>query len=199
MDYSRCKNLNFVIFHPYEKSFDYLPQLKIFDTDTSRDVSLEIKIYVKYLGILIDKNFSWKMHIDNVATKLRKTVGLIAKLRHFVSSATYLAKYLPCVNLSLFILRLGGSLGTGVKNTFNQNLITSEESSPIYIFCQQEYSCNSFFYYCLYFKSVSYLLHDIHTNSAPTKIVNLFSQISSIHSRPSSKNDMYIKNLILKN
>ena len=134
MDYSRCKNLNFVIFHPYEKSFDYLPQLKIFDTDTSRDVSLEMEIYVKYLGILIYKNFSWKMLIDNVATKLRKTVGLIAKLRHFVSSATYLAKYLPCVNLSLFILRLG-SLGTSVKNTFNQNPIASEESSPISIFC----------------------------------------------------------------
>ena len=26
----------------------------------------------------------------------------------------------------------------------------------------------------LYFKSVSYLMHDIHANSAPSKIVNLF-------------------------
>ena len=35
-----------VIFHPYQKSVDYLPQLKIFDTDTSRYVSLETKNYV---------------------------------------------------------------------------------------------------------------------------------------------------------
>ena len=43
------------------------------------------------------------------------------------------------------------------------------------------------------FKSVSYLMHDIHTRS---KIVNLFSQTSCIHeynTRSSSKNNMYIK------
>ena len=72
------------IFHPYQKSVNYLPQLKFFDTDTNRYASLDMKHYVKYLGILIDKNLWWKIHIDSVATKLRKTVGLIAKLRHFV-------------------------------------------------------------------------------------------------------------------
>ena len=50
------KKTHFVIFHPYQKSVDYLPQLKIFDTDTNQYVSLEMKNYVKYLGILIDKN-----------------------------------------------------------------------------------------------------------------------------------------------
>ena len=64
------KKNNFVIFHPYQKSFDYLQKLKISDTDTNQYVSLEMKNYVKYFGILIDKNLSWKMHIDNVATKL---------------------------------------------------------------------------------------------------------------------------------
>ena len=46
-------------------------------------------------------------------------------------------------------------------------------------------------------------MHDIHTNTAPSTIVNLFPEISPIHAydtRLSSKNDMYIKkNLILKN
>ena len=73
------QTVNFVIFHPNQKSVDYLPQLKIFDTDTNQYVSLEMKNYVKYLGILIDKNLLWKIHIDNVATKLSKTVGLIGK------------------------------------------------------------------------------------------------------------------------
>jgi hypothetical protein len=36
------------------------------------------------LGILIDKNLSWKHHIDVIATKISKSVGLIAKLRHFL-------------------------------------------------------------------------------------------------------------------
>ena len=101
------KKTNFVIFHPYQKSVDYLPQLKIFDTDTNQYVSLEMKNYVKYLGILIDKNLSWKIHIDNVAAKLSKTVGLIAKLRHFVPQHTllniYRALILPYLSYGLIV------------------------------------------------------------------------------------------------
>ena len=53
----------------------------------------------------------------------------------------------------------------------------------------------------LYFKSVSYVMHDIHTNTAPSKIVNLFQQTSSIHTyntRTSSKINMYIKKFNLQ-
>lgn len=45
---------------------------------------LECKDYVKYLGILIDKNLNWKTHIGLIALKNSKTIGMIAKLRHFV-------------------------------------------------------------------------------------------------------------------
>ena len=44
-------------------------------------------------------------------------------------------------------------------------------------------------------------MHDIHTNTAPSKIVNLFSQTSSIHAyntRSSAKNNMYIKKFNLE-
>ena len=41
---------------------------------------LECKDYVKYLGILIDKNLIWKGHIDLIALKLSKTIGMIATL-----------------------------------------------------------------------------------------------------------------------
>ena len=100
--------LLFPFFHPYQKSVDnQVPQLKIFDTETNRYVSLEMKNYVKYLGILIDKNLSWKIHIDNVATKLIKTVGLIAKLRHFVPQHTllniYRALILPYLSHGLIV------------------------------------------------------------------------------------------------
>ena len=43
--------------------------------------SLECKDYVKYLGILIDSNLSWKVHIEYISLKISKAVGLIAKLR----------------------------------------------------------------------------------------------------------------------
>ena len=43
------------------------------------------KDYVKYLGVLLDSNLSWKSRIDNVALKVSRTVGVVARLRHFTS------------------------------------------------------------------------------------------------------------------
>ena len=57
------------------------------------NISLECKNYVKYLGILIDSNLSWKIHIEYIALKISKIVGLIAKLRHFVPLHTLLNIY----------------------------------------------------------------------------------------------------------
>ena len=78
------KKSNFVIFRPYQKKLNYHPRLSIFDNEKNRNVNLERKDCIKYLGVLIDENLSWKNHINSVTTKISKTVGLIAKLRHFV-------------------------------------------------------------------------------------------------------------------
>ena len=56
----------------------------MFDNEENKYVDLESKVYMKYLGVLIDKNLSWKYHIDAIATKISKKFGLIAKLRHYV-------------------------------------------------------------------------------------------------------------------
>ena len=66
-----------------------------------------------------------------------------------------------------------------------------------FLFLLMQISCQL----ALYFKSVSYLMHDIRTNTAPSKIVNLFSLTSFIHvynTTSSSKNNMYIKKFNLE-
>ena len=52
---------NFVIFHPYQHKPDCTIQLEICNNDFKKSV--------KYLGILIDNNLSWKYHIDYISTK----------------------------------------------------------------------------------------------------------------------------------
>lgn len=78
------KKSNFVIFRPYQKKLTIQPKLSIYDNDKQKNVPLECKEFIKYLGLIIDKSLSWKQHIDHVATKISKIVGLIAKLRHFI-------------------------------------------------------------------------------------------------------------------
>ena len=42
--------------------------------------------YLRYLGIIIDGNLNWKIHIDDLASKLNRANVVLAKLRHFVNS-----------------------------------------------------------------------------------------------------------------
>ena len=57
---------------------------------TTKKVSLGRKNFIKYLGLLVDENLSWKTHINSVATKISKTIGLIARLRQIVPTCTLL-------------------------------------------------------------------------------------------------------------
>ena len=43
------------------------------------------KEYVKYLGVLIDSKLSFQFHITVVTKKVSRAIGLMYKLRHFVS------------------------------------------------------------------------------------------------------------------
>ena len=87
------KKSNFVIFRLYQKRLNYLLQVNIFDKEENKNITLEHKNCMKYLKLLIDENLSWKNHIYTLTTKINKTVGLIAKLRHIVPNRTLLDIY----------------------------------------------------------------------------------------------------------
>ena len=48
---------------------------------------------MKFLGVLIDKNLTWRPHIDHIASKISKIVGIIARLRDHVPLNTLLQIY----------------------------------------------------------------------------------------------------------
>ena len=58
------------------------------DNSANGFCSLERKDFVKFLGILIDCNLKWKHHIDFISLKISKTIGILARLRHFVPTET---------------------------------------------------------------------------------------------------------------
>ena len=47
--------------------------------------ALEQKDHVKYLGVLVDEHLRWDHHISHVAKKMGRGVGIIAKLRQFLT------------------------------------------------------------------------------------------------------------------
>ena len=69
---------SYLIFRNCRKKLPFQPTINIFDNDKMSYSALECKGYEKYLGILIDKNLNRKAHIDPIALKISKTIGLIA-------------------------------------------------------------------------------------------------------------------------
>ena len=77
-----------MIFRPYQKKQSYQVSLKVFDNNTNDFIEIESKEFVKYLGVIIDSNLTWKYYIDSIAYKISKAIGIIARLRHFVPLST---------------------------------------------------------------------------------------------------------------
>ena len=70
---------NFVIFHAINKPKSPITIL------INKQAIDEVK-YVKYLGILIDSHLSFKFHIDELTKKISRGIGILYKLRHFVTT-----------------------------------------------------------------------------------------------------------------
>jgi hypothetical protein len=67
---NKDSSIRYEIELPGEDGFPFL--------NTNELISIEYKEYVKYLGVLIDENLTWKYHIDNIASKISKAIGIIS-------------------------------------------------------------------------------------------------------------------------
>ena len=75
------KQTELIIFKSKRKQFDgeiksKLSRKRLFPTDS-----------VKYLGVKIDGNLSWKSHIDYLSVKLNRSNALLFKIRNHVNSS----------------------------------------------------------------------------------------------------------------
>ena len=55
--------------------------------------AIDQKEYVKYLGVLIDSKLSFKQHIVAVSKKISRAIGLLYKLRHYVTKKILIMMY----------------------------------------------------------------------------------------------------------
>ena len=90
---------------PKGSNFPFSVNIRITDSNSNTSQPLEIKNYIKYIGVLIDSNPSWKYHVDYIRQKASESIGIIAKLRHFVSRHVLLTLYccliLPYLNYGI--------------------------------------------------------------------------------------------------
>ena len=70
---------NFLVFHPYNKPVKEVVTLKIHKKHIEKD-------HMKYLGVIIHSTLTWKPHIDKVSKSNSRALGLLYKIRPFVTN-----------------------------------------------------------------------------------------------------------------
>ena len=81
------KKSNFVLFHPPQRKITL--QVKLYISGTS----LQKENCIKYLGIMIDSNFSWKSQISCISKKIKRSIGILSKLRYYVDLSILIKLY----------------------------------------------------------------------------------------------------------
>ncbi len=66
-----------MIFHTPQKKVNTM-QLNIENTNVCRVYEFN------FLGLTINENLNWKSHIDKIANKISKSMGILNKLKHFL-------------------------------------------------------------------------------------------------------------------
>ena len=89
------KKTKFSIFHKASRRDDLpllLPKLFINNQVIKRQSS------IKFLGILLDENLSWKEHLKLTENKVAKNIGLIYKAKPYLNKDSLLALYFSYIH-----------------------------------------------------------------------------------------------------
>ena len=159
---------------------------------------------MKYLGVLINENLSWKHHINYIAKKISKGIGIITRLRHLVPRTTLLNIYRSLIEPYISY----GLVAWGQAANVHLNIVVILQSLQKRVLRLMYFSDYTFhsapLFACsgilpkkmLYFKLVASLLHDIENHCAPPNISQLFTLSEQVHSyttRFSVAGSFYIK------
>ena len=112
----------------------FVPQVKIFNPMSNTQTSLEIKDFVKYLGIMIDSDLLWKNHIDFICHKISKSIKIIAKLRHYIPRQLLLSIYHTLI--TPYLTYGISAWGYCAKTHLNRLLILQKCASRLIFFCR---------------------------------------------------------------
>ena len=82
-----CSKTELIVFRHPNKTMNYELKVKINGT------KLIASNFVKYLGINLDSHLNWSYHTDCLSTKLTRAAGMLAKIRHYVSTTTLRSIY----------------------------------------------------------------------------------------------------------
>ena len=128
---------------------------------------------------MIDSDLSWKKHIDFIWHKISKSIGIIAKLRHYIPRQLLLSIYHTLI--TPYLTYGISAWGYCAKTHVNRLLILQKRAWRLIFFCRSREHAIPLFIKpnclpisSLFFQQLCCLMYDIHTQVA---LINLTTRI----------------------
>ena len=175
------KKTKYIAFTPRQKRLHFNFQLAI-DNQPINQVT-----ETAFLGVILDKNLTWKPHISHIANKISKSIGIIYRSKFYLPKKSLITLYYSLIYPYLFYCNMVWA------STYETNLhrIVILQKRAIRIISKSNFDDHT----SPIFKSLGILkFHDIHiaqisqfmysyTKSLlPDKFCNIFSTHRQIHS-----------------
>ena len=186
---------NFIIFHP--------PQKRLLDFSFNlflNNKQLKREYCIKYLGILIDSHPSWKPQVDFVVKKIRRSIGILSKLRHYIDLSILLKLYYALIYPFLIygIIIWSNTHESTLKPIF----ILQKKALRIITFSQYDSPSSSLFkslqvikFYDLVTFHIATFMYKFHNQLLPTAFHSFFTKVTNIHkynTRLAAKQSYYL-------
>ena len=85
-----AKKTKYVLFHKVSMCDSLLSQLP---TMTFNNIEIKRENSIKFLGVIIDENLTWKNHIEVVENKISKNIGVLYRASHLLDFKNLLKIY----------------------------------------------------------------------------------------------------------
>jgi len=185
---------NFIIFHSRQHSLSKSVNIKI-----GKEHVKQAK-YVKFLGLLLDENLSWRYHLSELRKKLARTSGIFLKIRHLLPTSVLVSLYysLFASFLQYGIIVWGLTHDTFIKPIYilQKNVLkaitfknSSSPSTPIF------YDLKILKLYDLFHLKLLTLVYECMNLISPIFFHNFFDNLTSVHqynTRQACKGDIFM-------
>ena len=185
---------NFIIFHSRQHSLSKPVNIKI-----GKEHVKQAK-YVKFLGLLLDENLSWRYHLSELRKKLPRTSGIFCNIRHLLPTSVLVSLY---YSLFASFLQYGIIVWGLTYETFTTPLYILQKKVLIAITVKNSFSPSTpIFYdlkvlklYDLFHLKLLNLVYECVNLLSPTVFHNFFDTLTSVHqynTRQACKGDIFM-------
>lgn len=168
---------NFVIFHPPQRKLPFRVTFSL------NGINLNQEFSIKYLGIIIDSNLSWKSHVSHIAKKIKRNIGIFSKLHYYVNLdilvKLYYALMYPFLTYGLI------SWGNTYSSTAQPLFILQKKAMRVITFSKFHEHSSPIFKHLdivklpdLVFLSIAVFMHKFHNRHLPVTFDTFFTQVN---------------------